>query len=185
MKTTISYIIFAGCLLGNSVAYAECQSNITSVKPNSIYIDHDDGTVTDKETGLMWQKCSLGMTYGSGDCTGTASELNWLATLAEAQAANSRGDYGHADWRLPNIKELASLTEVSCYYPAINKAIFPKTQHGGTGSGDRLGYWSSSPRAGTSYKPGELVWAVDFDFGDVGPTSKHIKSYGRLVRGGL
>ncbi len=57
------------------------------------FVDNQDGTVTDRATGLMWQK-------GENERTGaeTAEELCAKMTLG-----------GYSDWRLPNIKELGTI----------------------------------------------------------------------------
>ncbi len=181
MKTAISCITLAGCLFANSLVFADCSPDIVITKPNSIYTYHNNGTVTDHETGLMWQKCSIGMSYESGDCNGDASRLNWKAALEAAQTANGSSDLGYNDWRLPNMKELASLGEIACKRPAINEAMFPNTQH----EEYAVGYWSSSPQLNSDPKKGGNAWYVIFSSGGVGDSGKHLTYYGRLVRGGL
>ena len=48
----------------------------------------------------------------------------------------------HSDWRLPNIKELASLLAFDRFDPAINITIFPEFATNPDGI-----YWSSTPYA--------------------------------------
>ncbi|MFK5913641.1 MAG: DUF1566 domain-containing protein [Woeseiaceae bacterium] len=134
MKNTTSIIIFLGVLIATSPVYAGCNSNITPTKPSSIYTDNGDGTVTDSQTNLMWNKCLLGL---SGDtcASGTLENLTWQAAL---KATNDSSLNGHSDWRLPNKNELISIIEVACTAPAINETSFPGTPTGG-------GYWASSP----------------------------------------
>jgi len=60
------------------------------------YRDLGDGTIADRVTGLMWEK--------------GFRQLSWAD--AEAQARASRTG-GHADWRVPTIKELYSLIDFS------------------------------------------------------------------------
>ena len=70
-----------------AMAMALCDfSHRVSSKPDDIYIDHANGTVTDAQTGLMWRKCSLGRTWNGGSdattpnddsCTGAALNLTW------------------------------------------------------------------------------------------------------------
>jgi hypothetical protein len=60
--------------------------------PQPQYRDNGDGTVSDLVTGLMWEKAFHKTSFSE----------------APAQAAGSRTG-GHADWRVPNIKELYSL----------------------------------------------------------------------------
>ncbi len=60
------------------------------------FVDNGDGTITDRATGLMWQKTDDGNTY----C--------WQAALAYAEGLSLAG---HGDWRLPNAKELQSIVD--------------------------------------------------------------------------
>ena len=64
-----------------------------SVWGNSAFIDNGDGTATDTGSGLMWQK------------TGQSSGNDWQAML---DICTDLSLAGHADWRLPDIKELAT-----------------------------------------------------------------------------
>jgi len=66
--------------------------------------DNTDGTVTDRATGLMWAKNDSGQ------------GLDWEHALAYAASLKLAG---HADWRLPNAKELQSIVDYT-RIPAIN-----------------------------------------------------------------
>ena len=103
----------------------------TSVYPLSSpltrFEDHGDGTVTDKESNLMWMRCAAGQTWSAGTCAGEASPLTWQSAQAAAQAINQRGAFFYSDWRLPQIPELASIAERQCQNPRINLTIFPHT----------------------------------------------------------
>jgi hypothetical protein len=59
-------------------------------------VDNGDGTVTDRATGLMWQKADSGKT------------MDWEQALAYAEGLTCGG---HSDWRLPNAKELQSIVD--------------------------------------------------------------------------
>ena len=61
------------------------------------FIDNQDGTITDRATGLMWQK------------SGSASKLSRKKATAYVHELNKEKFAGHSDWRLPTIEELASL----------------------------------------------------------------------------
>lgn len=170
MKITLTSTLFIGALFSSQV-FADCTTNrntdILITKPDSQYTDHADGTVTDKQTGLMWQKCTLGLT-GANCATGAASTLTWQAALA---SANNNTDNGYSDWRVPNKNELESLVEQACASPAINDTVFPATVSDS--------YWSSSPYADKySY-----AWDVYFNNGNVYGHVKSTSLYVRLVRG--
>lgn len=66
--------------------------------PNAL-VDNGDGTVTDKVTGLMWQK------------GGSPSEMPFYATGKYLDELNSSRFGGYGDWRLPTMDELCSLLE--------------------------------------------------------------------------
>ena len=180
----------SGCLLGVLVsmllcngAYAlsqVCPSGLTQTKPNSIYTLHNDGTATDTETELMWQRCAIGMTYSSVDgqdsCSDDAANYSWYGALSVTQMANTgSGTYGYTNWRLPNIKELESLVEHGCYNPTINESVF-------YGVGTAGVFWSSTTyveRGALSYGRGYNIW---FSIGYHLIDHKNNKRHLRLVR---
>jgi len=64
--------------------------------------------VTDRLTGLTWRRCVEGALFDGARCAGTPLVLGWTGTLAHAlQQARDTG----VAWRLPNVKELASLLD--------------------------------------------------------------------------
>ena len=63
-----------------------------------ICVDNEDGTVTDKNTGLMWQKAPAGPRIWK-------DAMNYASGL-------SLGD--HSDWRLPTRDELMGLYNSPC-----------------------------------------------------------------------
>lgn len=92
------------------------------------YRDNGDGTVTDLNTGLMWQQSLPDEKYTYAECI-TYAENSSLA--------------GYTDWRLPTIKELYSLilfsgktmmSEAGCVPEITNEA----------GEKDYPCYWTSS-----------------------------------------
>ncbi|MBK9220487.1 MAG: DUF1566 domain-containing protein [Uliginosibacterium sp.] len=128
-----------------------------------------DGGVYDKDTGLIWDRCSIGQ-LGEDCSQGAAQRLTWSDALRASVEANTRRHKGHQDWRLPNVKELLSLADLARPCPTIDAAAFPKTVCDW--------YWSSTPRAG---EPGR-AWDVGFDDGHIGHGIEDLKGYVRLVR---
>jgi hypothetical protein len=63
------------------------------------YIDNDDGTITDRATGLMWEKSGSASKMRYSDAEKYVSELNLMTSM------------GEGDWRLPTVDELWSLME--------------------------------------------------------------------------
>ena len=61
------------------------------------FIDNNDGTVTDRATGLMWQK------GGSSSSFENRNAKEYIKQLNKQRFA------GHSDWRMPTVEELASL----------------------------------------------------------------------------
>ena len=131
--------------------------------PNERYQLHGDGTVTDKETRLMWMQCSFGQDSAS-NCSGDAEYYNWQEAL---EAAKGYSFAAYSDWRLPNIKELYSIVAEDRNYPSINSAIFPNAQNS---------HWSASP-----YSRDEN-WSWRLYFGGIGRVDRSDSYHIRLVR---
>ncbi|MCK5718924.1 MAG: DUF1566 domain-containing protein, partial [Thiomargarita sp.] len=120
------------------VAFAQdCYDNIRKTSPTTRFTVNDDATVLDKQSDLMWKRCLEGIS-GQNCHQGEAIELDW--EQAKQQAKDS--DFaGYHDWRLPSIKELAGIVELSCREPAINLEVFPNIPPSSV-------IWSGSPLAG-------------------------------------
>jgi len=141
-----------------------CQTdNIELTSPTSKYIQHTNGTVTDSQTDLMWYVCSTECppptTYTWEEALGYVEQFNTQITFAN-----------YTDWRLPNIRELATLAELQCFRPAINVSVFPDTLP--------LHYWSSSPY---KFYP-HYSWYMNFEDGVYTYGDRTDKKYIRLVR---
>ena len=97
--------------------------------PAQSFTDNGNGTVTDNVTDLMWQQQDDG------------TERSWRVAIVYCEGLSLGGQ---TDWRLPNIKELESITDDSTYNPAIDTTYFSNTQS--------LAYWSSTTTtANTDY----------------------------------
>jgi hypothetical protein len=88
--------------------------------PTPRFVDHGDGTVTDRLTGLIWLQ--------DADCGDPpiVSWSNWQAILdwVDDFNAGSTGCAGYAsgtygDWRLPNVRELESVVDYGQSDPAL------------------------------------------------------------------
>lgn len=155
-------------LLSVGSAHADfCQKNLPPSNPDAVYTDHDDGTVTDMRTGLMWKQCAEGLS-GATCGTGSPELFNWAEALRHAEASTF-ADY--SDWRLPNAKELSGLVEECRAAPAINTTHFPNTPSSN--------FWSGSPLV-----YGDGAWYVSFYYGYALNYVQRVYSQVRLVRGG-
>lgn len=121
------------------------------------YTDQGNGTVTDKNTALMWQQ------------DGTASSnLTWEKALNYCETLVLGG---YTDWRMPNVKELMSLADYSqTDDPAINKGFFDKTKS--------VFYWASTTTNHEDFA--SHAWGVDFYNGS--PIFEYIKEVSNPVR---
>src|SRR5437773_2844025 len=69
------------------------------------YTDNGNGTVTDNNTGLVWEKLSM-----DGSVHDVSTTYPWANAFAQHVATlNSTNFAGHNDWRMPNVKELESI----------------------------------------------------------------------------
>jgi hypothetical protein len=174
MKVTPPLSLILLCLISfNSTAQQTCKTaSIVQTAPDSRFTNNEDGTITDIQTGLMWARCRQGF-QGAGCDTSSNPVTNtftWAAALALNSATSDTAN--RTDWRLPNIKELQSLVEISCSSPAINNSFFPNT-------GNTF-FWSASPNALSTL----FAWGVFFNNGDVVVSNRVNAQSVRLVRGG-
>jgi hypothetical protein len=89
--------------------------------PSFEYTDNGDGTVLDRRTKLIIQKCSNGQTYSAGTCVGGLGTISWSAALTYCNSLTLAG----RSWRLPNLNELVSLMDMSKTAPFFDTTIFP------------------------------------------------------------
>ena len=127
------------------------QDGAYSINPLS-YTDNGDGTVTDNNTGLMWQKETDHQLYNWFQAAGlfhaddNPSSKNVCGSLSLG---------GHTDWRLPSKKDLLSIVDYSIPSPGptIRQSNFSAT--------DASGYWTSTTDALNQ----DDAWIVDFSSG--------------------
>ena len=141
--------MLSGCATTQTIedSVTGCQDNRTPKNPDWIYVDHGNGTVTDRRTGLMWKQCAEGL---SGDrCqTGSVQRFNWVDANEHPKTSNFAG---YSDWRLPDYRELESLQETCRRTPTINRNFFPNTPNSH--------FWTSR----ASHLPNS-AWTVDFEY---------------------
>jgi len=164
---------------GNEVACTDPlglgQDGAYSVNAMSFTDNNGDGTVTDNNTGLMWQKCTVGQDPYT--CSGSAQAKTWDDAQTACGDLNQTLFAGHSDWRLPSKKELITIIDYGIPYPGptIDPA-FPNTV-----SGDNDGYWTSLSYSGNPSV--STAWYETFDYGSVYSADKGSPYYVRCVRG--
>jgi len=138
-------------------------------------IDNGDSTVTDRATGLMWQK------------GGSLRSLSNYRAKSYIKNLNKDKFAGYSGWRLPSIEELASILEKSKKNNLHINSIFDNMQKR---------CWSADGTTSIHGADGEAAaWIVDFENGKVNRAVwwnihryKHIrfgflpKNYVRAVR---
>ncbi len=171
IKSGVAIFGKTGTFTGNNIpdtgqitgyATSDDASYASSAQPG--YTDNGDGTTTDIRTGFMWAKDGSGAGCNSGGTALWEVAGNFCQNLTFA---------GFTDWRMPNIRELMSITDYGAASTAkINGTYFPNTA--------AEAYW-----AATTYVPNTAyAWTVAFNDGLVGATSKAGSYYIRCVRGG-
>jgi hypothetical protein len=95
-------------------------------------VSPDGQEVSDRLTRLAWRRCVEGKSFDGEHCSGEPLTVNWTKALSRAR--QQARDTGVA-WRLPNVKELASLLDHE-HLPRIDTHAFP-------GAGDDF-LWTSS-----------------------------------------
>lgn len=133
--------------------------------PDPRFTDNEDGTVTDNLTHLMWTR----------DANQFIDEMSWVDAV---DACRESEFADHADWYLPNVKELQSLID---YSRAVPNALPRPNPFINVESG----YWSSTSWA---HMPNTQAWYVRIGSGEGGDRSVKegnlIPLYVWCVRGG-
>ncbi|MBC8131575.1 MAG: DUF1566 domain-containing protein [Deltaproteobacteria bacterium] len=111
-------------------------------------------TVSDKQTGLLWQRTADGQTR------------TWDAAVAVCRALDLSGP----GWRLPSMKELQTLLDLSRQLPALDPVAFPiaPTEQ----------YWTSSTLKGSATD----AWFISFRLGAASTIGRDNPSFVRCVR---
>lgn len=137
-----------------TAAYVRCVRD----PPTGPVFQENIGTVSDAARGLTWQQADDG------------TKKTWEQALAYCEGL-SLGVW--SDWRLPTVKEIASLEDFATY-PVANLAYFPTTKQDY--------YWSST----TVGSAPTTAWQASFLGGGVGSpglVKASADAYVRCVRG--
>jgi len=181
------------CLLKFQAAKDKADAKAAAAVPATScrYIDNGDGTVSDLNTALVWEKktasgihnvtttytwASSGTTPNGTAFTGLLGTLNG-GTSIDGAAVGTPCFTGHCDWRLPTIQELNAISDTACVGEGgacIDPAFGPTL-------GTSLSYWSAT--TDDSFGP-DLAWVVESTT-FVNPSTKPTPQYVRAVRGGL
>lgn len=144
------------CVRGNGTGEALMQQ---AVEPATHYTIAT-GEVTDNYTGLVWQQVY------------SATAMPWSAA---AGYCSGLGLNGHT-WRMPSLKEMATLVNEATVGPAVNKTAFPNTLF----CGNTTWYWGSEQAATLA----GTAWAINFCDGYTGlnTAATFTTAYVRCVR---
>jgi len=117
------------------------------------FTDNGDGTVTDNNTGLTWQQ-----TPGS-------MRMSWSQAKSYCDSLELGGQ---SDWRMPTLKELYSISDLSTGWPYLNTTYFKLSTT--TVSKDEQ-YWGENYYVGVTVEGGSnAAFGVNYGTG-------HIKAY--------
>jgi hypothetical protein len=147
------------------------------------YTDNGDGTLTDDNTCLVWEKQTIDGSIHDMDNTYTWADA-FDVHVAGLNAANFAG---HDDWRLPNVKELLSIID----YENFGPAVAPAFQNASCTSSNSVLtasctrgeiYWSSTTTANNPNFAPTFAYFVNFRDGFVFVESKSGVNSSRRVR---
>jgi hypothetical protein len=107
--------------------FYEAHFNPNGGFPNR-FVDNRNGTITDNETFLMWQK------------SGTREMVSWKKAPEYIDRLNNRKFAGYSGWRLPTLEELLTLTEPRHSRQGLYISNFFSQKQGIVGSSDTCTY---------------------------------------------
>lgn len=161
------------------------------------FVDNGDGTLTDTNTGLMWEKKSDDGSVHDWDdkyAWGAASPpymmngpmvTTFLSVLNDVSGGGVTCFAGYCDWRMPNRKELESTIDLETASPAVGAAFDTACAPSCSVTTcscikQTSSYWASS----TYQQAPAAAWLVNFVVGNVFADIKSSDYYVRAVRGG-
>lgn len=138
----------------SSTMRARCVRSSGQTALANVFKDHGNGSVSDLASGLTWQQQDDGVLRNRVDA------FRYCRNLVLA---------GRTDWRVPPLKELASIVDYSGFSPAIDLRIFPATR--------ASSYWSQNTADGNSNR----VWLIFFGSGASANVTSGVSGYVRCV----
>lgn len=124
---------------GTKKIHARCvRENQNNITITARFLDNGDGTVLDQLTDLTWEKSI------------NATAVTWEDAILYCEGLNLGGN---SDWRLPNIKEIRSLSDENKVQPSVNNTSFTGVTI--------TKYWSSTSLPNQTTK----AWYLDNNFG--------------------
>ena len=171
----IAQLTLVGAVAAQGTAAEQTCVAAESTLPLTRFQDNGDGTVTDTESKLMWMRCPSGQRWVNARCTGKAATYNWVAAARQADQISSNGEAFFNDWRVPAMRDLATITDRGCKNPRTNLVVFPGTPP--------TAFWTSTSRPGG--KPEDMALALSFGAEGVMAARKEERFYVRFVRNAM
>jgi len=171
---------------------------VRGTTPAFRFVDNGDGTITDRVTGLMWEKKSDDGSVHDKDnryslSTGPPWNADGTVFTQFLTTLNQKGFAGHSDWRLPTIQELETLVDdrgcvgylqidyvfdSTCFALSCCMTSCPLITTACSCTGRDYAYWSATGTATPS-----LALTVNF-YSGAGFDDRRASLYARAVRGG-
>lgn len=148
------------------------------------FTDNGDGTITDNNTGLTWEKLDDSNLSGLSGIHDVNNQYCWSCGATKIADLNSMTFAGHTDWRIPNVAELLTLVKYGTSAPAIEPEFQSGCSPGCTSTTcsctTNTYYWTSD---NAEFAAG-YAWVVEFGYGQSTYASKGGNFWLRAVRGG-
>jgi hypothetical protein len=175
--------------LGKTGNAVKCQTAFTTARDKADagaakkgaacrFVDNGDGTVSDLDTLLVWEKKTVANVDATVSWAVAASEAVSATTGTSANGEQFLGSLGgRQDWRLPSVIELATIVDfnpVACGNGGTCiGAVFGPTRLGA--------YWAIT----TDQNDAAKAWIISFADGSLDVTAKSGTAAVRAVRGGF